>query len=124
MPTIRQLKEWVDHQIAQGKAGDHTNHVVCIEDEQAKRIRNEPDDEGKQKTRIAWETNDPECYSSFHIQRERYFKFAGGNPVLATEAVIMALKIQEDEDIQRFIEAIQTVKNTNPLVPKANLKGE
>jgi hypothetical protein len=113
----------VDHQIAQGKAGDHTNHVVCIEDEQKKRIRNEPDEKGNQKTKIAWETNDPECYSAFHVQRERYFKFAGGNPVLATEAVIMALKIQEDEDIQRFIEAIQTVKNTNPLVPKANLKG-
>lgn len=121
MPTIRQLKEWVDDQIAKGKAGDHTNHVVCIEDEQKKRIRNEPDETGKQKTKIAWETNDPECYSSFHIQRERYFKRAGGNPVLATEAVIMALKIQEDDDITRFIEAIQQVKNTNPAVPKAQL---
>ena len=114
MPTIRQLKEWVDHQIANGKESFHTNHVICMEDEQAKRIANKPDKEGKRKTRIAWETEDPECYALFHQQRERYFKFAGGNPVLATEAVIMALKIQDDENVRRFIEAIQSVKAREP----------
>lgn len=114
MPTINQLKEWAEARIQQGKGSLHCNHPVCMEEEQAKRIANKPDQEGKRKTRIAWETNDPECYSLFHKQRERYFKFAGGNPVLATEAVIMALKIQDDENVRRFIEAIQAVKAREP----------
>lgn len=124
MPTLKQLAEWANTELKKGKGHLHTNHPVIIEEEQEKRIKNAPDEQGKQKTKIAWETNDPDCYSSFHLQRERYFKFAGGNPVLATEAVIMALKIQADDDVRRFIEAIQSVKKTNPLVPKANLKGE
>src|ERR1700675_1775087 len=104
MPTLRQLAEWAKSELAKGKGDLHTNHPVIIEEEQQKRIKNAPDEQGRQKTKIAWETNDPDCYSLFHVQRERYFKFAGGNPALATEAVIMALKIQNDEDIRDFIE--------------------
>lgn len=124
MPTLRQLAEWANAELKKGKGHLHTNHPVIIEEEQQKRIENKPDEQGKQKTKIAWETNDPECYSEFHKERERYFNRAGGNPVLATEAVIMALRIQRDEDISRFIEAIQSVKNTNPMVPKAIIPKE
>lgn len=112
MPTLNQLAEWVNAEIAKGKGHLHTNHPVIMEEEQKKRIENKPDEQGKKKTKIAWETNDPECYSLFHVQRERYFKFAGGNPVLATEAVIMALGIQRDEDIQRFIEALSSAQES------------
>jgi hypothetical protein len=111
MPTLNQLAEWVKSEISKGKGHLHTNHPVILEDEQNKRIENKPDAEGKKKTKIAWETNDPDCYSLFHKERERYFKFAGGNPVLATEAVIMALRIQRDEDIRRFIEALAMSKS-------------
>jgi len=114
VPTLFQLAEWANAEVKKGKGHLHTNHPVIMEEEQAKRIANKPDQEGKRKTRIAWETNDPECFSLFHKQRERYFKFAGGNPVLATEAVIMALKIQDDENLRRFIEAIQSVKGREP----------
>lgn len=106
MPTLNQLAEWCKAELAKGKGHLHTNHPVIIEEEQQKKIENAPDAEGRKKTKIAWETNDPDCYSLFHVERERYFKFAGGNPVLATEAVIMALRIQRDEDIKRFIEAL------------------
>src|SRR5437016_2741006 len=85
MPTLFQLEAWVKAEIGKGKGSLHTNHPVIMEEEQAARIANKPDGAGKQKTKIAWETNDPDCYSLFHKQRERYFKFAGGNPVLATE---------------------------------------
>jgi hypothetical protein len=106
MPTLLQLSDWVKAELAKGKGHLHTNHPVIIEEEQQKKIENKPDSEGKRKTKIAWETNDPDCYSLFHKERERYFKFAGGNPVLATEAVIMALRVQRDEDIRRFVEVL------------------
>lgn len=110
MPTLKQLAEWCAGEIGKGKGHLHTNHPVIMEEEQQKRIKNAPDTEGRKKTKIAWETNDPDCYSLFHKERERYFKFAGGNPVLATEAVIMALRIQRDEDIHRFVEALGMAK--------------
>ena len=86
MPTLLQLAEWCKAELAKGKGHLHTNHPVIMEEEQAKRIANKPDKEGKRKTKIAWETEDPECYALFHKQRERYFKFAGGNPVISTQA--------------------------------------
>jgi len=107
---LNQLAEWAQAEIRKGKGSLHTNHPVIMEEEQQKRIENKPDEQGKQKTKIAWETNDPECYSLFHKERERYFKFAGGNPVLATTAVIMALRIQRDEDIRRFMETLDSIE--------------
>lgn len=115
MPTLLQLRDWVNAEIGKGKGHLHANHPVIMEEEQQKRIENKPDEQGKQKTKIAWETNDPECYSLFHKERERYFKFAGGNPVLATEAVIMALRVQRDEDIRRFIEVLAATEKQETL---------
>lgn len=112
MPTLNQLAEWCKAELAKGKGHLHCNHPVIMEEEDEKRIKNAPDEQGKKKTKISWETNDPDCYSLFHAERKRYFKFAGGNPVLATEAVIMALRVQRDEDIHRFIEALGSVKES------------
>ncbi|GAC1687962.1 MAG: hypothetical protein PVS2B2_26700 [Candidatus Acidiferrum sp.] len=110
MPTLNQLAEWVRVELGKGKGDLHTNHVVIIEDEAKKKIENKPDAEGKQKTKIAWETKDPETFGLLHAERERYFHLVGGNPVLGTTLMIMALKIQRDEDIKRFIEGINAVK--------------
>lgn len=115
MPTLLQLADWVKVELAKGKGHLHVNHPVIMEEEQQKRIENAPDEQGKKKTKIAWETNDPDCYSLFHKERERYFKFAGGNPVLATEAVIMALRVQRDEDIRMFIEALALAEKQAPV---------
>ncbi len=116
MPTLNQLAEWVKAELAKGKGSLHCNHPVILEEEQQKRIENKPDEQGKKKTRIVWETNDPDCFSLFHAEKERYFKFAGGNPVLGTDAMIMALRVQRDQDIRRFIEALaSTEKNQESL---------
>jgi len=115
LPTLNQLAEWVKAELDKGKGHLHVNHPVIMEEEQERRIKNAPDAEGKKRTKIAWETNDPECYSLFHKERERYFKFARGNPVLATEAVIMALRVQRDEDIRRFIEALASAEKSETL---------
>lgn len=110
MPTIWMLKEWVDHYISQGKGDCHTNHVICVEDEAKKKIENKPDTEGKQKTKVAWDTKDPETFGLLHAERERYFRLVGGNPVLGTSLMIMALKVQRDSDLRLFLEAITTLK--------------
>lgn len=112
MPTIDALESWCKEQKAKGKGRCHTNHVVCIEDENAKRAVNPPDERtGKPKTRIVWETNDPEVYSLFHVEKEKYMKAAGGNPVIGTEAMLVALKMHDFEAVRGFVQAIAAVKD-------------
>ena len=107
MPTIAELEEWCKFQRKQGKGSLHTNHVVIVEEEVEKRKDNKPDEAGKRKTRIVWEAGDPETFSRFHIERERYMECAGHNPVLATEAMSMSLRAQSNGIIRMFIEAIE-----------------
>lgn len=106
MPTINQVREWAEAQIAKGKGNLHANHPVCVEDEQAKKAKNAPDDFGKRKTRIAWDAADADSYAEFHKEKEKYMRAAGGNPILGTDAIIMALKLHSFEEVRRFIEAL------------------
>lgn len=109
MPTVRELHEWVKNQLRTGKGDMHTNHVVIIEEEQKKRTENAPDEQGKRKTRIAWDCADPETFAEFHKERERYMKAAGSNPTMATDVIILALRLHTDEEIRQFIEAVSNV---------------
>lgn len=106
MPTLNQLKEWVDCEIGKGKGGLHTNHVIIVEDEQQKKIENAPNEQGKRKTRIAWDAADPESFAEFHKEKEKYMRAAGGNPVLGTDAIIMALRLHDFEEVRRFVMAL------------------
>lgn len=110
MPTIDQSIEFLKHKRCQYGGGAHTNHPVVMEEEAAKRAANKPDETGRRKTKIAWDTRDPEGFAMFHTERERYFRFAGGNPILATEAIVMALKCQPDETIRLFVQTITSLK--------------
>lgn len=107
MPTLRALKEWVDYQISQGKESLHTNHPVIIEEEQAKKAKNAPDEEGRRKTRIAWDAVDPQMFADFHAEKERYFRLVGGNPTVGTDLMIKALNHFTNEEIRSFLEDSQ-----------------
>lgn len=107
MPLVKQVLDWAKSEVAKGKGELHTNHVVIIEEEARKKIENKPDAEGKQKTKVAWDTKDPETFGLLHAERERYFRMVGGNPVLGTSLMIMALKVQRDHDLKLFLEAMK-----------------
>ena len=109
MPRVDELLEWCRSQVRNGKSAMHTNHVVIIEEEQKKRTENAPDEQGKRKTRIAWDCADPETFAEFHKERERYMKAAGSNPTMATDVIILALRLHTDEEIRKFIEAVSQV---------------
>lgn len=106
MPTLRQLKEWVDYQIREGKEALHTNHVVIMEEEAEKKSQNKPDETGHRKTKIAWDCKDPETFAELHKEREKYMRAAGGNPILGTDAMIMALRLHDFEEVRTFVMAI------------------
>jgi len=111
MPTIFQVKEWAEAEIAKGKGQLHANHPVCIEDEQKKKIANAPDEKGMRKTRIAWDAVDPDSFAEFHKEKEKYMLAAGGNPVLGTDAIIMALRLHPFEEVRNFVMALTDTKD-------------
>ena|ERR1700734_1889771 len=104
MPTLYQLESWVKQEIAKGKGECHTNHVAIVEEAVKERVKNE-----KRSTRIAWDCKDPDSYSLWHRERERWMEAAKKNPILATDAMIVALKAYSSEGIQVILENLQKV---------------
>jgi hypothetical protein len=109
MPTLHQLKSWVDQEIRKGHGECHTNHVVIIEQEAAEKALNPPDETGKRKTRIAWDAGDPDSYAEWHKERERWMNAANKNPVVATDSMIVALRSVPDETIKIIMENLQKI---------------
>jgi hypothetical protein len=56
--------------------GDEKVHVVFIEQEAAERVANEAKGIQKPKTRFQMETDDPEMYSAFNAEKDRYIRCA------------------------------------------------
>lgn len=111
MPTVRQMAAWYASEVRKGNGDLHTPQPVIMEREDAKRKKNAPDDKGKRKTRIVWEAGDPDVYAAFHAERSRYMGLAANNPVLATEMMLIVLKLHPDEEITRYQEALQSVRS-------------
>jgi hypothetical protein len=112
-----QLESWVKQEIAKGKGEQHTNHVAIIEEAAEQRAKNEPDAEGKRKTRIAWDAADPDSYMEWHKERERWMKILGNNPTTTTDCQIVALKAYSEEGIMAIRDAInETRAKTNAPV--------
>ena len=109
LPSLLQLESWVKQEIAKGKGDLHTNHVVIIEEEAAKKATNPADDEGKRKTRIAWDAGDPDTYAAWHAERERWMAAANKNPVHVTDAMIVALKAYSEKAIKVILNNLDEV---------------
>ena len=110
MPTVKQVMEWAKAEVGKGNGDLHMPQPVIMEREEAKRKVNAPDEHGKRKTRIVWEAGDPDVYKMFHSERSRYMAIAGNNPVLATEMMIIVLKLHGDEEVKRYLESLQSVR--------------
>ena len=109
MPTLFQLKSWVEQEIRKGKGEYHTNHVVIIEEEAAEKALNPPSEEGKRKTRIAWDAGDPDSYAAWHAERERWMIAANKNPTLCTDCMIVALRMYDEKAMRIILENLQKV---------------
>jgi hypothetical protein len=131
MPTCKQALEYYKKAVKDGKGDMRTGHPYIAEEEAAKRERNEPDEEtGRQKTKIAFDSQDPDSYKEWHRERKRWMKRAGKNPTICTDIMILALMAYSDEAIDKLIEtlgsvrAIQEAQRHNPLVPRAVIPKE
>jgi hypothetical protein len=96
MPSKQALRDWLDHEIKQGR-GDDPVHLVDIKREQRERIANP-----KGRTRWQLETDDPVTYSRLHSERERIFKACAGQKSMAIEVICLALEAMTNQFIQKL----------------------
>jgi hypothetical protein len=109
VPSIHQVLAWAQEKVARGDGELHTNHITVIEEQAKKRATNAPDDEGRRKTKIAWEAGDPDSYANWHKERERWMVLAKKNPTMATDAMIIALRLYTDEDVREILDNLQNI---------------
>src|ERR1700679_1649941 len=109
MPSIHQVLSWAQEKVRKGLGDQHTNHIVIIEEEARKRAKNPADDQGNRKTKIAWDSGDPEMYAAWHKERERWMVLAKKNPTDCTAAMIIGLRLFSNEQILDIISNLQRV---------------
>src|ERR1700761_1773654 len=80
IPTVEQLYQWAKQELRKGKGNLHVQHPVIVEEAIAAKVKNEADADGKRKTKVAWDSHEPEAYAEFHQVREQWMASAGNNP--------------------------------------------
>lgn len=110
MPSLREIATRTKYLMDKGHDPDSKCHFGLVGEEVQKRVENAPKEDGKRATRIVWESGDPDVYGQFHKERERYMQLAGENPTIATELMIIVLKLHPDAEIVKFMEALESVR--------------
>lgn len=111
MPTIKEALEWCKKQVKDGKGDMHTGHMFVAEESAQAREDNAPDPiTKKQKTKVAFETNDPDCYSEWHKERKRWMKAANKNPAVSTDAMIVRLRSATLEEVEQYTQTILEIR--------------
>jgi hypothetical protein len=123
MPTCKEALEFYKKAVRDGKGDMRTGHPYIAEESALKREQNLPDDEGKRKTKIAWDSADPDSYAEWHKERKRWMAVAHKNPTLSTDMMLVALKAYSIEGIQEVMEALGAAHASQavPGVPRAQL---
>lgn len=128
MSLVKQAYEFYRKALKDGKGDMHTGHCYIAEEEEQKRIDNPADKTGKQATKISWDSCDPDCYTEWHKERQRWMRRAHNNPTLATDAMVVGLKLHDEAKIDAIIEAvgserakIEAAKAQAAGIPRAEL---
>jgi hypothetical protein len=90
-------KEFFDQRVQ--KNDDHVYHIIDVTAEQEKRKKN---DGPQPKTRVQFETDDPEMYRAFAAEKDRIVKRAG-NKSIAMTLMLRAWQWMTDPIIDKLI---------------------
>lgn len=92
MPTLGQLKEQIEFKIRKFGEGAHAGQLVVMEEVRAKAIKNEPDEEGRRRTRIGLQTYSPEAYSAWNQTVEYLMQRCASNPILVVDLILLLVQ--------------------------------
>lgn len=102
MATLREERARLQFLEEHGR-GDEKVHVVFIDEEARERIKNEAKGIVKPKTKFVMETDDPEMYSAFNAEKDRYIRCAV-NKSVALSLMHRRLAQLSCEDITKLSE--------------------
>src|ERR1017187_7737761 len=103
MPTLSQAREQLDFKIKKFGPDAHCNHLVVSEESRAKAIANEPDELGRQRTRIGLQTYSPEAYSEWNATVEYLMERCGCNPILVVDLILLLVQEAREQTDTRDI---------------------
>jgi len=106
MATVKQAFEFYRKALRDGKGDMKTGHPYIAEEEERKRQDNAPDEQGRRKTRIAWDACDADSYTEWQVERGRWMGRAHKNPTVCTDAQILALRRYKLEEIDALIQTL------------------
>ena len=122
MPTVKEALEYYKKAVRDGKGDMRTGHPYIAEEQARKREKNEPDETGKRKTKIAWDSADADSYAEWHKERARWMRIAGKNPTLSTDMMLLALKAYSDEGIEVLRDTLNEIRaKQNPRPERAEI---
>jgi hypothetical protein len=110
MPICKEALEYYKKAVRDGKGDMRTGHPYIAEEEAAKREKNAPDEHGRQKTKISFDSADPDSYREWHKERKRWMERSQNNPTLSTDAMILALRAYDEPTIDAIIETLGSIR--------------
>lgn len=109
MPTLEQMAENVKEKIRKYGPHAHCGMLVVSEELREKAIKNAPDAEGRQRTRIALECYAPASYSLWNEIIEMLMEKLGYNPILLVDVLALLVRSAGYDGIQIIVENLAKV---------------
>jgi hypothetical protein len=89
VPTLGALEEQLKEKIRKYGKDAHCGRLIVMEEVRTNAIKNEPDETGRQRTRISLETYSPESYSNWNSTLEYLMERCGFNPLLVVDLLLL-----------------------------------
>lgn len=105
MPSKRAAAEYLKFEVEHGR-GDEPIHIVDIQKEQKKRIKN-PD----KSTRFVLVCDTPEAYSAMHAERDRIIKRCGNKSVAISLMIRAWQEALSDQALDRILAQLEAIEN-------------
>ena len=92
MPTLSQALETLKYKIHKFGPDAHCTEIIVSEESRASAIANKPDAEGRQHTRISFETYSARSYSAWHECFEYLIERCGFNPIIVCDLILLLVQ--------------------------------
>ena len=112
LPTLQNALETIQFKIRQYGKDAHCTPIVVAEEERKKRVENKPDEEGRQKTKIAFETYSPDSYSAWHATFEYLLERCGFNPLIVVDVLLLLVQEARGQTEGEGVDGLEIAKQS------------
>lgn len=111
MPTLKQAREYLNEKIRKYGEEAHCTQIIVSEESRQRAIENKPDAEGRQHTRIGFETYSAKAYSAWHATIEYLMERCGYNPILVVDLLLLLVQEARQQTEGEGVDGIDIAKS-------------